>query len=112
MRHLHIVSLVILMGLLQSVPLLAARQAIPPKTSPALPMPNAAESQDRLKTGQPARYDDVRQAWDELLDKYPPSLREVLRIDPKLLRSAVAAPPQTQPTSAHKEAAADNESAV
>ena len=77
MRHLRIFSLVFLIGLLQSAALLEARQATPPKTSPAPPLPSPPE----------ARYDDVRQAWNELLNRHPPSLREVLRLDPKLLEN-------------------------
>jgi hypothetical protein len=72
MRHLRISLLIVLFGLLPGVHLVDAQQATPPQTPPSTAVPNAH---------------DTRQSLNELLEKHPPSLREVLRIDPMLLRN-------------------------
>lgn len=73
MRHSHIFALLILTGLLQGAARLEAQPALPPQASPAPAIPNAH---------------DTRQSLNALLDQHPPSLREVLQIDPMLLKNS------------------------
>lgn len=80
MRHRHTFFLLFfIMSSFSAAPAVLARQASPPPQAPApQPLPpseltNAHETRDRLNA---------------LLDQHPPSLREVVRLDPMLLRNS------------------------
>jgi len=71
MKHLH--TLILVAGLLSAGAVSEARQAAPQRPSPGM---FVAEARDARQT---------RERLNEVLEQHPPSLREVLRIDPTLL---------------------------
>jgi hypothetical protein len=60
-----------------------AKQQVPAAPSATVPAPT-----DVGPLGRPVNAEQVREQWRELLDRHPPSLGEVLRLDPTLLTNA------------------------
>ena len=85
MRHLHtFVLLFFLMGSLSAAPAVLARQTPQPPQAPRPPQTPVAQP---LSPSEFTNAHETRDRLNALLDQHPPSLREVVRLDPMLLRN-------------------------
>ncbi|HKY20113.1 MAG TPA: hypothetical protein VJM31_02745 [Vicinamibacterales bacterium] len=88
MRHLH--AFVLVAGLLSAGVVLEARQTAPqrrPTPSTAPPQIGSQQSSAGMLLPEARDARETRERLEDLLEQYPPSLREVLRIDPTLLHN-------------------------